>query len=357
MNGVNNSTSVNTALLQGISEQLNQISETEKKDSVQQVATAKPSLETLGQNQVSTQDMEGVQTRVSLNDLATGTPTLNEPTKEASQDVLQGTGGKLFGEMSGASMILTLMLESLNSANETRQLQREVSTTQQNVSIQEGMAQVDKMLQSADKTRMGAITQGVVGGIGTGVSLGGLAGMNSSLRNSISDKLGINTAKQNKLEQQLRSNAQQRSSLVLKDFRGARTGTARLNSAEKAKLQKLEAKAQQIKTKIDALKDPTSASAKALQEAKSDNIKAAMELFSGNVTTVNNTVRTSLEADAATLNAKGQLDNIRAETAKTDRNKSEGNYDSTKSTISSLMRVLSDILQALNNASSAAARV
>lgn len=357
MNGINNSTSINTALLQGVGEQVSELSKSEKGNSAQQVSTSKLNLEALGQNQVSAQDMDGVKTRVSVNDLASGIPTLTEPNKEASQDALQGKSGKLFGEMSGASMILTLMLESLNTANETRQLQRQVSTTQQNISIQEGMNQAQKMMQSADKTRMGAITQGVIGAVGTGVSLGGLAGMNSNIRGSVSDKLGFNSSKQAKLEGQLQSNLAKQSELILKDFKGARTGGTRLSNDEKTKLNQLKAKAENIQTQLKALKDPTSSSAKALQQAKNDNIKAAMELFSGNVTTVNNTVRTSLEADAATLNAKGQLDNIRAETAKTERSKSEGNYDNAKSTITSLMRVMSDILQALNNASSSAARV
>ncbi|MDE7468702.1 MAG: hypothetical protein K2M30_00260 [Desulfovibrionaceae bacterium] len=355
MNGINNNVSINTALLQGIGEQISETSKSDKKDSIQEVTTAKPNLESLGQNQVSTQDIAGVKTQVSINDLASGVPTLTEPNKEASQDVMQGKSGNLFGEVSGASMILTLMLESLNSANETRQLQREVSTTQQNIAIQEGMQQVDKMMQSADKTRMGAITQGVVGALGTGVSLGGLAGMNSSLRSSMSDKLGISSAKEKSLQNKLHNNTHKQLKLVNKEFTASRTG-GKLSNADKTQLRQLRAKAEQLQTKLNAIKDPTSASAKALQQAKSDNIKAAMELFSGNVTTVNNITRTSLESDAATLNAKGQLDNVRAETAKTERTKSEANYDNTKATITSMMRVLSDILQALNNASSSAAR-
>lgn len=356
MNGINNNVSVNTALLQGISEQINETSTTEKKEGLKEVASNKPSLSALGQNQVSANDMEGVKHQVSINDLASGTPTLTEPNEQAGKDASGGKNSKLFGEMSGAGKILELMLATIESGNEARQLQRQVSTTKQNISIQEGMNQVDKMMQSADKTRMGAITQGVVGALGTGVSLGGLAGMNSNLRTSINDKLGINAAKQTKLEGKIQSNLAKQGELVLKDFKGARTGGAGLNSQEKAKLNQLKAKAENLQNQLKALKDPTSANAKALQQAKSDNIKAAMELFSSNTTTVNNTVRQGLEADAATLNAKGQLDNIHAETAKTDRSKAEGNYENAKAAITSLMRVMADILQALNASSSAAAR-
>lgn len=356
MNGISNSASLNTALLQGLNEQISETSKSEKGEATKEVQASKAGLEALGQNQVSTSDMEGVQNKVTVNDLTNGTPVLGNPDKQAGDDVGNGKGSKLFGEMSGTGMILELMLETLQSGNESRTLQRQVSTTQQNASIQEGMNQVDKMMQSADKTRMGAIAQGVVGGLGTGMSLGGLAGMNSKINSALTGKTDIGN-KQQSLQNKLQDNLGKQAGLVGKDFKAQRQGNSSgLTGAEKQKLNNLKAKAEVLQSKLDAIKDPTSSKAKELQQAKSDNIKAAMEAFSGVTNTVNSGVQSGMQADAATLNARGQLDNLRAETMKTDRSKAEGQYESSKATITSLMRVMGDILQALNSSASAAAR-
>lgn len=281
----------------------------------------------LGQNVVTASDKDGAGNAVAVS--FGDAPILAQP------DASQVEAGKtsLFGSSQAIIDMITLLMNSIDASRESRQISREVGTAQQNAAETAGFKQIDKLHDVATSIRNSAIVSGVVGGLGAGLSTGGLVG---TFKKANLAKTGDATTalKRNKLESKIDD---------LKTKMYEKSMLKNINSPEK--FEKSRAKLEKLQNNVHMDK-----------ASKYELMDMIMQTGTGITSSAQSTYGTVNQSQQKTMEAEAQFNSTVAERDKTDRSKSEDQRDTMKRSSDSLLKTLSDILSALNQASSVASR-